>query len=367
RDPAFLRQLAGEKRVAGERFAAAAAAPEAAELPGARFFMASATECLAPESAEPGAAQRALGELVAAVGPAFEVRVSAPLQPSLAPALERTCEELSRKLGGAVRCLPGDPEAAVIEVELALGEPEHQERESNVAVRYEVGRNVSPNPGHHTALSRVRMAERSFAEVELAAAQAEQECDAAEAARSAAGYCYDCPEYTEEQRACSAETSMKQIYDRRRSDLEQARSELANTDEVIETPIYETGSYGVRHHTWRAQGAVRVLLGGRAVFDERPILTFEDDEHGGFQPAGVSPDPLAPPEPGRFARAIQELARDEVERLFRVELSRRAAERAPLCGERTEWTPAGLQCRGEYYLLTGQRPSPQTFGTDSCR
>ena len=367
KDPAYLRMIEEEQRAAGERLAAAAAAPEAAERPGARYLLAAGAACLAPERGTAGAAGQARDELIERIAPAFHVQVSAPRQPSLAPPLEDTCERLAGALGGAIRCRPGDPRAVAVEVEIALGKPDHAVRVASRAIKYEVRRDVHPNPGHRAARERVRMAQASFEEVELPAVDAEQRCEAARRALVAASYCYGCPARDEEVTACEAADSIRAVLERRRGELDAARAELAGTAEVIETPVYETGHYTERLHRWQAHGALRVLVAGRPVHDERPVLSWEDTEHDGFQPAAVAPDPLAPPAASAFQDRLHELARGQVERVFRAALALLAAERQGRCGERTEWTPEGLECRAEYYLLSGQQVSPGFFGAARCR
>ena len=367
KDPDYLALVASEQRAAGERLAAAAAAPEAAELPGARYILAAGAACLAPERGTAGAARRAKEELIARIAPAFQVQVSAPRQPSLAPPLEDTCERLASALGGAIRCRPGDPRAVPVELEIALGKPDHAVRVASRAIKYEVRRDVHPNPGHRAARERLRMAQISYEEVELPAVDAEQRCEAARRALVAANYCYGCPARDDEVSACEAAESIRGVLDRRRGELDAARAELAGTAEVIETPVYETGHYTERMHRWEAHGALRVLVAGRPVYDERPVLSWKDTEHDGYQPAGLAADPLGPPAAGAFQDRLHEMARAQVERVFRAALAALAAERHPRCGERTAWTPEDLECRAEYYLLSGQQVSPGFFGASACR
>ena len=136
--------------------------------------------------------------------------------------------------------------------------------------------------------------------------------------------------------------------------------------ETVTEDIHEDFTYSVMTHDWVSpfQFTLRSSTpGAQQPVREAGELRFTDVQHVGFQPAGISPDPLDVPPPHAFSKAfLDRLAPHVFSTIQRDAQIRGAARRAACAALPANWSTDWVQCWAEASLWeNGVEPAPNEF------
>ena len=130
--------------------------------------------------------------------------------------------------------------------------------------------------------------------------------------------------------------------------------------------IYDSFTYAVRTHHWSSNYSYTLessTPGAEMAAQRSGVLSFEDQEHVGFAPAGITEDPLVVPPAQVYADAfLRQLAPSVREAVQRDAHARAASRRAQCAALPGDWSPSWVQCWAEAALWgTGSEPQPHAF------
>jgi hypothetical protein len=372
----YEKLLRGAYARSAAAFVDLAALASSRDQAGAQMLLWSTAACLDGDGEVARRAELARREFVAAsaIPVNMTLGVSGPPGASTSPTLAAICAETAGTLGPRAVCRParvevsptaGPPAPGAPEdlhaplsmgVVLRIGNVEHRVDEERRNVRWQSGVSRFENPRFEEARERVARADRAFREVEQETHDRDGRCQAARAELTRAN-CQTCAERNEAERACNDFDAANTVFQRRSQELNEARSELASTQAVLEEPVFSEQSYVVRKHRYTARWVADMSLVGGATQQASGTLSREDEEHRGVPEAGLGADPLSEPPPTWYEASVAHAVAEAAAALASGELARRANLRRGACvGDAPVWTGAWLGCWAESTLWSGTLP-----------
>ncbi len=363
---------------AGATFVDLAALGSTRDKPGAQLVLWSAADCLDSDGEVARRAELAQRDFLAAAAIPVNMTmgVSGPMGAATSPTLAAICARTAETLGPRAVCRPARVEVSptagppspgaredlhaplLLGVTVRISTPEHRIEEERRSVRWQSGVNRFENPRFQAARERVARAELGLNDVEQETRDRDGRCKAANAALTRAQSCTSCPERSEAERACNDFDAANAVFNRRNQELNEARSELANTAPVIEEPVFEERSYAVRKHHFITRWVADLSITGGSTQQATGTLTREDEEHPGVLEAGLGPDPLSEPSGNWYEAGVAQAVSQAAASLASGELARRAGVRRGECvGDAPVWTGPWLSCWAEATLWGGTLPA----------
>jgi hypothetical protein len=349
--PAYSAWAATTRTDAARVLVGLASAPGATERLGARAALLSAAACVSATAASEAQVDPAVRAFREASAPTLHVRSKG------LPATE-LCSATAAAAGGRLACAAAaDSRAIVLEASVSIAPIRHTVAERTEVARYLAGTDRYENPEY-----RIRARDEIRTREDTRAAEADyrrdqQMCDEADAALSTAGYCADCAERIERDRACRRAEDSRAMWETRDADWSRARAAFEATPAMIEHEDWRDTSYVIRDHHWAApwEAAVRALPGQTSSLSG--AAGADDSEHHGSNLAGIAADPLTPPDGTWYLGAIQRDVAASLANLARTELAARATTLRARCpAEDPDWAdPAWLDCYASATLLVGDR------------
>jgi hypothetical protein len=367
--PSYQALLAERAQQLSSRFAQLAATAQGKDSAGAATVLWSAAQCLAP-GAEAGSRidQARQGFLTQSAIP-IAARVGGRIPPPIADRLSSLCESMSANLAPAARCVesgtaPGQPKPLEIRVNAFIERAVENVSKNMRSLRYLSGTRQVRNPEYRAARKRLETAEHDFATVESMKNDKDEECK--ESKRTHAASCVDCPEAEKKKSPCDEARELSEDLEGRTHERNEARRHLDATPETLTEEVYDDFVYSVRSYRWSS--SYRFTLessspGSVPTAPQEGALRFEDQEHVGFEPGGLRPDPLKVPSSVDYANAfIQQVVPSVFEAVKQDSMARGAARRAQ-CNELPQsWGLPWVQCWAESSLWeSGREPQVTEF------
>ncbi|WP_224244952.1 hypothetical protein [Hyalangium gracile] len=364
--PGYQSLLTERANQLSSRFAQLAATAQGPSSEGAASVLWSAAQCLAPaEPTASRAAQSRQGFLAQSAIP-VGIRLEGRIPRQISDSLSGLCERMASNLAPAARCAggsvaAGQPEPLEIRLNALIERVVERVHEDVRSVRYVSGTRQVRNPEYKAVRERYRYAEN---EVERVASQKDdKEKACAQAKKTHAASCVGC---TEQKSPCDEVAALDDELKSRRSDLREARRILDSTPETLTEEVWDDFIYSVLTHRWTSnyKYSLQSSSSGSAPTPEQTgALAFEDQEHVGFAPGGLAPDPLNVPPPEAYASAfVGNVAPSVFAAVQADSVARGAARRAQCSALPQDWGPAWVQCWAEATLWErGQEPQASEF------
>lgn|GEM_PF-2072302 len=366
--PSYQALITERAQQLSSRFAELAATAQGKDSAGAATVLWSAAQCLAPgvhTSSRFGQARQ--GFLTQSAIP-IAARIGGRIPPSISDRLSGLCESMSANLAPAARCVesgtvPGQPESLEIRVNALIERPVENVSKDTRSLRYLSGTRQVRNPEYRAARKRLAEAERNFDFVESTKNDRDKECK--EAKRTHAATCVDCPE-AEQKSPCDEALELAEDLKGRTRERNEARRHLDATPETLTEEVYDDFVYSVRTYRWSLSYRFTIESSTPGSVPTAPLegaLRFEDQEHVGFEPGGLMPNPLDMPTSVDYANAfIQHVAPSMFEAVKRDSMARGAARRAQCNALPQDWGLPWVQCWAEASLWeSGQEPQVTEF------
>jgi hypothetical protein len=257
---------------------------------------------------------------------------------------------------------PGQPEPLEIYVNAFIERTVERVSRDMHSLRYIAGTRYVPNPEYAVALERFRHAEGSLQSAESMRKDKDEACEQSKRTHSAS--CVGCEPDKKSpcDEAKEAAEAIKTLTRKRK----EARRDLESTPETLAENVYDTFVYPVVTHQWSSayRFTVQSSSQGSAPSPQQAgTLRFEDREHVGFGPGGLSPDPLVVPSAKTYADAfIQQVAPHVFAQVQQGSIARGAARRAQCSALPENWGIPWVQCWAEASLWeSGREPQAAEF------
>ncbi len=364
--PGYQALLTERASQLASRFAGLAATAQGPASAGASSVLWSAATCLSPSTDTRSRASQALQGFIAQSSIPLAVRVGGTIPPPVAQHLSSVCERLSANVAPAARCAmqgtePGQPEPLEIYVSAFIERAVERISRDTHSLRYVSGTRYVPNPEYAAALERFQQAESSLASAESLKQDKDEACE--ESKRVHGASCVGCePAKSPCDEAKEAAEAIKALAKKRKA----ARRDLDSTPETLPEDIYDTFVYPVVTHQWSSAYRFMVqsnIPGSTPSPQQTGALRFEDQEHVGFGPGGLSPDPLVVPPAQAYADAFtQQVAPHVFAAVQQSSIARGAARRAQCSTLPEDWGIPWVQCWAEASLWeSGREPMATEF------
>ncbi|HVG59185.1 MAG TPA: hypothetical protein VNA24_11560 [Hyalangium sp.] len=339
-------------------------------LAGAGAVLLSATECLL----EPG---KSIGSLVQVARESFIAQSSLPiaahidgrLPPSFAGPLSHLCDSIAPNMAPAARCeddkvLPNQPEPIEIRVSASIEPPVEQVTEDIRSLRYVSGTREVRNPEFRAARRRLSEAEDAVQRTESRKNAQEKECERVTEAYQAT--CSGCLLPPEKRKPCDDFELLADALDSRVRERNDARQHLSNTPEILIEKVMDDFVYRAQIHRWSLdyRFTLQASSSGAVPTPEKEgTVRFSDEEHVGFSPGGLDPDPLWVPSSSDYANAfIQRVSPSVLAEVKRESSARGATRRAECSALPAQWGQQWVQCWAEAALWeSGKVPNGIEF------
>jgi hypothetical protein len=350
------------------RFGELASTAQGPDAAGASLVLWSAARCLAPEPVTGTRVGQARESFFSRSAIPVAARVNGRIPPRIADSLSHLCESMAENLAPAARCAegatePGQPEPLEIRVNTVIEHPVENVSKDLRSVRYLSGTRQVRNPDYRAARKRLEEAESNYHFFESAKSDKDKECK--ESKRTHAASCVGCKE-PEEKSPCEEAQELAKDLEGSERELRAARVHLDSTPEALTEEIYDDFMYTVRTHRWAS--GYRFTLessapGSVPTAPKAGQLSFEDQEHVGFEPGGLVPDPLVEPTAADYANAfIQHAVPLVFDAVKQDSMARGAARRAQCNALPQDWGLPWVQCWAEASLWeSGQEPRGGEF------
>jgi hypothetical protein len=352
------------------RFATLATQAHAQGTAGAEAVLWNTARCLAPAEATNAQSQRSSQDFFIQSAIPVAAELGGRIPPPVAHGLASPCMSLSSGLPRWARCaetgsVPGQPEPLQIRVDALIQRTVETVTENIDRVRYVSGKRQVRNPRYGEARERVSHAEHDLREAEKAAKDKQAECDKASTTHDAT--CVGCaktPPATST--ACDEAKRFAEARERRARERLDVGRELDATPEFLTEDVYDTFTYSIFTHNWSSpfQFTLETSTAGmQPPVRQAGELRFADAEHVGFQPAGLTADPLDVPPPQAYSQAfLSQLAPHVFAAVQRDAQVRGAARRAACASLPADWSTSWVQCWAEAALWeSGNEPAPNEF------
>jgi hypothetical protein len=295
-------------------------------------------------------------------------RIGGSVPPRVADGLNDLCGGLSPTWPPMVRCAsanpaPGQPEPLELQVDAVIQRAVETIAEDVRSLRYLSGTRQVYNPEFRQARKRLAQAEGELQDAERRKKGKEEQCRNGTSSHDAT--CVDCPEGKKKTPCEEANELTEEVKGRARARNEASNS-LSNTPEMLTEEMYENFNYSVMTHRWASgfRFTLRSSTPGAApVPQQSGLLSFEDQEHVGFSPGGLQPDPLQVPPAEAYSSAfLQQLAPHAFAAVKQDSEFRAAARRAQCAQLPADWSTPWVQCWAESALWgSGQQPQVTEF------
>lgn len=367
--PGYQNNLTETANRISSRFAQLAATAQSQGSAGAASVLWSTAQCLAPSQDGATRVQQAQQSFLDQSAIPVVARIGGTVPPRVAAGLENLCDSLSRSWPAVVRCaspnpVAGQPDPLQVQVDALIERSVENVLEDVRDVRYVSGTRQVYNPGFREARKRLAQAEDAVRMTDQRKRNKDKECAGGAAAHDAT--CVDCPEGKKKKSPCDEAKDLTEELKRRVQEANAARDNLAHTPEMVSEDVYDNFRYSVLTHRWASgfRFTLQSNTPGVAPYAQQSgMLSFEDQEHVGFSPAGIEADPLVVPPPQAYADAfLQQLAPHVFTVIKKDSEVRAAARRAQCAALPADWSTSWVQCWAEASLWgNGEQPQPAEF------
>ncbi|WP_224362798.1 hypothetical protein [Hyalangium versicolor] len=364
--PSFQSLVADRANQLSSRFGQLAATAQGPGSAGAASVLLSAAQCLAPSSDAGSRADQARQGFLSQSAIPVGVRVDGKMPPSIADQLTRMCQSVAGNLAPAARCAeggiaPGQPDPLEIRVSALIQRTVERITEDVRSLRYVSGTRQVHNPEFRAARERLDIAEHNLRDVEAARRDREQACE--QSKRSHEASCAGC---TDKKSPCDEARELSDRRDARLRERDDARQYLGSIPETLTEEVYDDFRYSVLTHRWSSpyRFSLQSSSPGSAPTPEQAgELSFEDQEHVGFSPGGLMPDPLEVPPTVAYADLfIRQVAPSVFTAVQKESVARGSARRAQCSALPEDWGVSWVQCWAEASLWErGQEPQVTEF------
>lgn len=349
------------------RFAQLAGTAQGQSTAGASTVLWSAAQCFSPSTDANSRAEQARQAFLSQSSIPVGIRVNGRVPPQIASELSRLCESMSANLAPAARCAergmaPGQPDPLEIRVNALIQSAVENVSEDVRSLRYLSGTRQVRNPAYRAARERLNEAERSVRDTESLKSDKDKECEQARHTHNAS--CVGCTD--NKPSPCQEAENYSEDLKSRYRERDDARHAFDATPETVAEDVYDDFTYSVLTHRWAS--SYRFTLqssspGSTPTAEQAGELRFEDQEHVGFSPGGLTPDPLEVPTAGAYAGAfMQQVAPSVFAEVQRDSVARGAARRAQCSALPEGWGLPWVQCWAEASLWeSGREPQVTDF------
>lgn len=335
---------------------------------GAASVLWSSAQCLAPGGEASSRAAEAHQAFLTQSAIPIVAELGGSMSSRVADGLSGVCSRLASGLPALARCaeqgtVPGQPAPLQLQVDANIQRPRETVAQDLRSVRYVSGTQQVPNPDFENARQRLNHAEHELHETERHKKDADALCEKAKHSHEAT--CVGCKE-TPQQTACRNADELGRTLVNQRRERDSALAALDHTPRAVNVDVWDTFNYPVLQHRWSAnfRFALQTNTPGASLPEQQDgQLSFQDEEHVGFSPAGLAPDPLEAPPAQAYADAfLQQLAPRVFDAVRRDAAVRAAARRAQCDGLPADWSTPWVQCWAEVALWgNGQEPQARDF------
>jgi hypothetical protein len=352
----------------GARFAELAATARGPRTAGAATVLWSTAKCFSPGDALSTRAEQSRLDFLSQSAIPIVAELGGSMSSRVAEALSDVCGRLSSGFPPWARCVqpgtaPGPLEPLQLSVSARIQRPRETVARDIRSVRYVSGTRQVPNPQYDAVHQRLHSTEQRLRELERVKRDKDAACEQLRKVHGAS--CVGCPKQDNQKTVCDEAKELAESWKRLDKERELARQELAKHPATLVEELHDTFTYPVRMVRWSSDFQFTLQAntrGGTQPVQQSGALRFEDEEHVGFSPAGLKPNPLEEPNAQAYANAfLQQLAPHVFEAVRRDGEARGAARRAE-CGAMPEnWGLPWVQCWAESALWSGQEPQVSEF------
>jgi len=365
--PSYQALVAGHASQLASRFAELAATAQGPGSEGASSVLWSAAQCLAPGTDTNSRVSQSRQGFLSQSAIPLAVRVGGSIPPRIAEQLSSLCESVSANVAPAARCaahsaVPGQPEPLEIYVSATIERPVERVWREGRSLTYVSGTRYVPNPEYAPALERFHNAESALATAKSLKKDKDEECQQSKRTHEAS--CVGCE--PNRKSPCDEAKEAADNLEAATREHKKARSSLSITPEALAEDVYDTFAYSVITHNWAVPYRFMVKSsspGSTPSPLQTGELRFEDQEHVGFSPGGLSPDPLVVPSARTYADAFtQQVAPHVFAAVQQESIARGAARRAQCSTLPEDWGLPWVQCWAEASLWeSGREPQAAEF------
>lgn len=363
--PSFQSLLAERASQLSSRLAQLATTAQGPSASGAASVLWSAAQCLAPATDTGTRADQARQGFLAQSAIPVGIRVEGRMPPPIAEQLSHLCQNVAGNLAPAARCAdqgiaPGQPDPLEIRVNALIQRAMERIAEDVRSVRYVSGTRQVRNPAYLEARERFKIAERNLRTAEKMKSDKDRACEQSKKSHDASSV------GSNGKTPCDEARQLSDDLGGRAHERDEALNYLNNTPETLVEEVWDDFRYSVLTHRWSSgyRFSVQSSSPGSAPTPEQAgELNFEDQEHVGFSPGGLAPDPLEVPTSGVYASAFtQQVAPVVFSAVQQESVARGTARRAQCSALPADWSPAWVQCWAEATLWErGQEPQATEF------
>ncbi|HYO64582.1 MAG TPA: hypothetical protein VEU33_00760 [Archangium sp.] len=367
--PSFQTLLTERAAGLSSRFADLATTARNEDAHGASTVLMSAAQCLWPSSETGSRVHTARGSFYAQSAIPVMAHLDGSMSPRIANGLSGLCERMASSLPAWARCassgtVSGQPDVFQVWVDALIQRAVQTVSEDVRNLDYVSGKREVRNPEYRKARERLELAESAFEQARKVKADKQGACERAENVHEAS--CVGCPKPPDKKTLCDEAGKAADEYKSSSRELESARSHLSNTSETVMEDVYDTFTYSVWTYHWASN--YRFKLQSSTPGSTEPVqaagaLQFQDQEHVGFRPGGLSPDPLVVPTEQSYADAFVAQLTPYVVSAVKRDAEARGAWRRSQCGELpADWSTPWVQCWAESALWSnGREPQASEF------
>ncbi|MFY0570794.1 hypothetical protein ACN28E_44150 [Archangium lansingense] len=351
------------------RFAELATTARNESSHGASTVLMSTAQCLSPGSETASRTQQARQSFLVQSSIPVLTHLDGRMSPRIANSLSDLCERMSSKLPSWARCVastgtqPGQPDVFQVWVDALIQRAVQTVSEDVQNLDYISGTRQVSNPEYDRAQERVEHAERALRRAEKEKEKKAAECESEKHSHEAS--CVGCPKPSDKKTACEEADKAADEYVSCSSELSAARQNLSDTPETVLEDVHDTFTYSVFSYQWSSD--YRFTLQSSTPSSEPSggagSLRFQDEEHVGFRPAGLSADPLVVPNEQAYADAFVSQLTPYVVAAVKRDAEARGAWRRSQCNTLpADWSTPWVQCWAESALWSvGQEPHASEF------
>lgn len=367
--PSYQALLTESAARLASRFADLATTARGEGSHGASSVLMSAAQCLSPSSEAASRAGVARQSFLAQSAIPVMTHLDGSMAPRIANGLSGLCERMSSQLPYWARCAstgtrPGQPDVLQVWVDALIQRAVQTVSEVVRSLDYVSGTRRVSNPEYGRAQERLELAEKALERAEKEKEEKAAECESAKHTHEAS--CVGCPKPPSKKSICDAAEKAADEYASCSRELKSARENLSNTSETVREDVYDTFTYSVRTYQWSSD--YRFTLQSSTPGSTEPArgagaLRFQDEEHVGFRPGGLSPDPLVVPSGQAYADAFVAQLTPYVVAAVKRDAEARGAWRRSQCDTLpADWSIPWVQCWAESALwASGQEPQASEF------
>lgn len=365
-------QMLLTERAAGlaSRFAELATTARGGDSHGASAVLMSAAQCLSPASETASRVDMARRSFLAQSAIPVMTHLDGAMSPRIANGLSGLCERMASSLPSWARCastgtVPGQPDVFQVWVDALIQRAVQTVTEDVRDLNYVSGTREVSNPEYGRVQELVSAAEAAVERTGTAKKEKAAACEKAKHAHEAS--CVGCPDPgSNDKRICDEADNAANEYASSVRELESARKDLSTIPATVREDVYDTFRYSVWTYNWSSN--YRFKLQSSTPGSTEPVqgagaLQFQDQEHVGFRPGGLTPDPLVVPNEQSYADAfVAQLTPYVVAAVKRDAEARGAWRRSQCSALPADWSTPWVQCWAESALWSsGKEPQASEF------